>query len=353
MAFEFLNGIYFGNPILSWIMFFAIIIVFVVIAKTIIFVTKTHGRKITAKSKSDLDDKLLDMIEEPVAFVMVIIGLFIGYQFLTFSQQIDFYFVNIIKLLGIIGITWVVISLVDVLLEKFLKPAIGKTKTKYDDQIVQVLSKVVKVIIIVFALIVILDSFGIDVFTLVAGLGIGGLAIAFAAKETIADIFGGMSILISRPFVLGDLIDSNGVVGKVEEISIRHTRIRNLDKRLVSIPNSKIAGSVITNITSAPKRKTVWKIGVTYDTKVAKIEQAKEIITNAIKSCKLCENDPKVAFDEFNSYSLDILVVFFTKTGAWADMVQAKDEVGLKIKKEFEKARIQFAYPTQTIHLEK
>jgi MscS family membrane protein len=353
MVLEFLNAIYFGNPLMNWIYFFLVIIIFFIIAKTTNYIIKSHGRKITSKIKGNIDDKLLDMIEEPLAYILIIIGIYIGYFFLTFDANIDFYVYNILKVLGLIAGVWISIRLIDVLLGIFLKPIIGKTKTKFDDQIIQLLSKLLKVVVVLLALIIALDSFGIDVFTLVAGLGIGGLAFAFAAQKTIADAFGGLSILLSRPFVLGDFIEYNGVIGSVEEISLRHTRIRNLDKRIVTIPNGDLASSVVTNISSAPKRKVIWKLGVTYNTSIAKMEKAKKIITKAINSCKYCEKEPVVAFDEFADSSLTFFVMFFTKTSDWTDMVKAKDEIGMKIKKEFEKAKIEFAFPTQTIHLEK
>jgi MscS family membrane protein len=352
MVLEFLSNIYFGNTLLAWVYFFATVIVFVLIAKSIIYFTKGFGRRITSKIKGDLDDKLLDLIEEPAAFLMFTLGVYLGYQFLTFDTTIDFYFYNVIQLLGIIGVTWVIIRLIDTALDTFIKPITGKTKSKFDDQIIQVLSKALKAVVILLAIIISLDNFGFDVVTLIAGLGIGGLAFAFAAQKTIADVFGGLSILISRPFVLGDTIDVNGQVGGVEEISLRHTKIRNLDKRIVVIPNSMVAESVITNITSAPKRKIVWKLGVTYDTSVKQIEKAKKIITNTINKSKDCAEDPIVYFEEFAGSSLNILVVFFTKTGDFMQMAKARDEVGLKIKKEFEKEGIEFAFPTQTVYVE-
>ncbi|MDD3083510.1 MAG: mechanosensitive ion channel family protein, partial [Candidatus ainarchaeum sp.] len=349
----FLNIIYFGNPLLNWIYFFLTIIIFFLITKTIIYFSKGLGRKITKKTKEDIDAKIIDMIEEPLAFVMIIIGIYLGSFFLVLDTTINFYFINIIKILTLIAVVWIIIRLIDITLDVLLKPIIGKTKTKYDDQIVQLLSKLFKIMAIILALIIALDSFGIDVFTLVAGLGIGGLAFAFAAQKTISNAFGGLTILFSRPFILGDTIEFGSNLGTVEEISIMHTRIRNLEKRIVTVPNSKLAESITTNISSATKRKTVWKIGVTYNTPLTKIEKAKKIIINAIESCELCDKEPIVAFDEFANSSLNILVLFFTKTGSWGDMVKAKDEIGLKIKKEFEKNKIEFAFPTQTIYLEK
>jgi MscS family membrane protein len=353
MVFEFLSGIYFGNPLLSWIYFFATIVSFVVVAKAMLYFTKGFGRRITKHIKGNFDDILLDLLEEPVVFSVVIFGLLIGYNFLTFNDTINYYFGNVINVLFIAAGAWLTIRLIEAFLEHALVPLTKNTKSKFDDQLIPILRKTMKVVVICLAAVIALDNFGIDVMTLIAGLGIGGIAFAFAAQRTIADAFGGISLLTSRPFVVGDVIETLGITGTVEEINLRHTRIRNLDKRLVTVSNSDLSNAVIVNITSAPKRKTIWTIGVTYDTSVKKIEQAKKIIINAVKNCDLCDDSPTVAFDGFGDSSLNIFAMFFTKTGDWPDMVKAKDQVGLEIKKEFEKAKIEFAYPTQTIHVKK
>lgn len=348
-----LSEIYFGNTLLSWLYFFATIVTFVVVSKAILYFTKGFGRRITKHIKGDFDDILLDLLEEPLVFTVFVFGVLIGYNFLVFGDTINFYFNNVMNLLFVSAGAWLLIRLIEAFLENALRPITSRTKSKFDDQLIPLLKKTLKVVVICLAAIIALDNFGIDVMTLIAGLGIGGIAFAFAAQKTIADAFGGLSILISRPFIVGDTIDAQGVIGTVEEISLRHTKVRNLDKRIVIIPNSDLSGSIITNISSAPKRKTVWTIGVTYNTNIRKLEQAKKIILKAIEGCDLCDKEPTVAFDGFGDSSLNILVVFFTKTGAWSDMVKAKNQIGLEIKKEFEKAKIDFAFPTQTIYLEK
>mgnify|MGYP005653248609 CR=1 FL=1 len=259
-----------------------------------------------------------------------------------------------LNIVGILVIAWVAIRSVDAFIREFVRPVAEKTDSKLDDQLLPVLSKVIKGIIVALALVVIVGSFGYDITAVLAGLGIGGLAFAFAAKETIADMFGGFSIFTSRPFVVGDFIEmQDGIVGEVVEVGLRHTRIRNLDKRLVIVPNSKIANSVITNITSAPQRKCVWHLGVTYDTSVAKLEKAKKIIVDAINAHPECENDPIVEFEEFGDFSLKILVIFYTKENDFKQFVRVRDAIGMQIKRGFEKAKIGFAFPTQTIHLQK
>jgi MscS family membrane protein len=342
---------YFENSVFNWLLFFLTIIGFIILSKLIGFSLRELEKNFLKKENSL--NLLLKLLEEPIMFSLIIFSIFIGYQFLVFDEIVNFYFYNVLTLLIIFIVVWLLMRLIDNLLEKFLRPIVHTSKTKYDDQLISLIGKLLKVLIIIFAIIVILDNFGFDVFTLLAGLGIGGLAFAFAAQKTIADAFGGLSIIMSKPFILGDVIEFDNNLGTVEEINLRHTRIRNLDKRIVIIPNSNIANSVVTNISSGTKRKIIWKIGITYNTPVKKIEKAKKIIINSIESSNYCEKEPTVAFEEFANYSLNILVIFFTKTNAWSDMVKAKDEVGLKIKKEFEKNKIDFAFPTQTIYLEK
>lgn len=350
MVFELLNNIYYNNALINWIYFLLTIMIFLLISKSFVYFSKNLSKNVK-KNKKHLGFVILDLAETPISFLVLIFGIFVGYQFLSFEQIVDFYFYNSIQALTIFGITWIIIKLIDIFLVFFIKPITSKTKNKFDDQIIRILSKALKVIVIILAIIISLDNFGFDVITLIAGLGIGGLAIAFAAQKTISDIFGGLNILISRPFILGDSVEINGVVGTVEEISLRHTRIRNLDKRIVIFPNSTVSENIITNIASAKQRRIIWTIGVTYDTPITKINKAKKIIINAIETCDLCEKKPVVYFDEFANSSLNVFVLFFTKTGAWGDMMKAKDEVGLKIKKNFEKEKIEFAFPTQTIHL--
>lgn len=353
MVLELLGEIYFGNTLLAWMYFFTTIVSFIVVAKAIIYFTKGFGRRITKKIQGNLDDILLDLMEEPFVFSVVVFGILIGYNFLVFGETINTYFYNVMNLLFIAAGAWLLIRLIEAFLEHALTPLTKNTKSKFDDQLIPILRKTLKFVVVCLAAIIALDNFGVDVVTLIAGLGIGGLAFAFAAQKTIADAFGGISILTSRPFIVGDTIEAQGVTGTVEEIGLRHTKVRNLDKRIVILPNADLSGSVIVNISSAPKRKTVWTIGVTYDTSIKKIEQAKKIITKAIENCDFCEENPTVSFDGFGDSSLNILVVFFTKTGAWSDMVKAKDQIGLEMKREFEKAKIDFAFPTQTIHLKK
>jgi MscS family membrane protein len=350
---QLLGQSYFGSTLLQYALFLASVGIALLCGKVLSFAIKHYLRGLASKTATKLDDLALDLVEKPVWLVVFVVGLAVGFQFLSVPEFMESLYYNIINILVVLIVAWFLVKLVDGFIKEFLQPIVSSTDTKLDDQLIPILAKIAKASIAILALVTIVGSFGYDITALLAGLGIGGLAFAFAAKETIADIFGGFSIFTSKPFVVGDFIDVEGIVGTVEEVGLRHTRIRNLDKRLVIVPNSKIANSVITNITTAPKRKCVWHLGVTYDTSVAKLEKAKKIIASAIEAHPECEKEPIVEFEEFGDSSLNILTVFFTKSNDYKKFVKAKNDVGLRIKKEFEKAKIEFAFPTHTVWLKK
>ncbi|NMA44557.1 MAG: mechanosensitive ion channel family protein [Candidatus Diapherotrites archaeon] len=353
MLLEFLTSTYFDNSVLMWGYALGTVLLFIVFSRIVLFVAKKYLKKLTSKTKSDFDDLLVDLVEEPLAFFIILAGFFVGYQFLSFPQSVSDIFYNILRVLVMLDIIWFVLKFTDSFFERIIKPITSKTKTKLEDQLIPWIKKTVKIILGFIGIVIVLDNMGIDVFALLAGLGIGGIAFAFAAQKTIADAFGGVSILFSRPFVIGDTIRfANGAhTGKVEEIYLRHTKVRNLDKQLVIVPNSILAGEIITNITKTEKRKVMWTIGITYDSSVEKINLAKKIISNAIKNCELCDSDYTVAFQDFGQTSLNILVIFYTKQATFKAMAAARDIIGLEIKKEFDKNKIKFALTTQRIQL--
>jgi MscS family membrane protein len=187
------------------------------------------------------------------------------------------------------------------------------------------------------------------------GLGIGGIAIAFAAQQTIADVFGGVSIFTSKPFVVGDRIEFDTTVGVVEQVGLRYTRVRTNDQQLLTVPNAKLSGSIITNLENTVKRRIELRLGVTYDTSVKKLEAAKQTISRILSENELVEKDPVplVVFRDFKDSSLELFVLYFVQTPDWRIAQETRDRINFQVKSEFEKQKIEFAYPTSTVYLKK
>jgi len=351
--FDFLSVEYFGNTLFQYLLFLVTVGAFFVAGKIVLYAAKGIGRRITAKSKTKLDDLFLDLIEEPIVFGLVIVGLFVGLQFLSFTDEIAPIAGNIIGVLVILLLAWVASRVVSVIIKEYIKPLASKTDSRLDDNLLPIISKISKAIIWILAAVSILGSFGYDLTAIIAGLGIGGLAFAFAAKETISDMFGGFSIFTSRPFVVGDFVDIGGKVsGTVEEVGLRHTRVRNLEKRVVIIPNSQVANSVITNISSAPAKKITMHLGLTYNTSVKNMQKAIKIVKEIINKNPNCEKNPLVFFEEFADSSVNLLVIYYIKPGG-KSWLEVRSEVGLAIKETFDKNKLEFAFPSQTIYLQK
>ncbi len=352
MANDFFSGIYFGSALWQYALLFVTILSFLIIGKIINFILKNYVKKLTAKTKTEFDDLLIEAAQSPIMFLSILAGSYFGLGFLTVDDPLKLTISNIAALLLLINLAWFLLRIVDGLIIHFVVPLTMRTKSRMDGQLVPIISKTLKASIIAMAFIMILDNFGYDITAIIAGLGIGGLAIAFAAQQTIADAFGGLNIFMSKPFYVGDKIEVDGVIGTVEQIGIRHTHIRDLDGRINVISNSRISAAIVKNRTSEPGRKIRMNLEVTYDTSVKKIEQAISLIKEILsKQQNVDQSSIVVGFTEFKDSSLNIFAMFYIREIEYADIVKAQNTINLGIKEAFEKNEIEFAYPTHTVYL--
>jgi MscS family membrane protein len=197
-----------------------------------------------------------------------------------------------------------------------------------------------------------LNNVGVNVGTLIAGLGIGGLAFALAAQDTIKNIFGGITIFTDRPFRIGDRVKVDKYDGFIEDIGIRSTRIRTLEKRVVTIPNYKMVDAPIENVSEEPMRRVLLKLGLTYKTTPDKMNEAMIILRDIPNRVKNIDPDEiTVAFTDFTEFALVITFIYFLSKNA--DVTETPSRVNSEILRAFNEAGLEFAFPTQTIHLEK
>jgi MscS family membrane protein len=211
-----------------------------------------------------------------------------------------------------------------------------------------------KIFIVSIGLIALLQDWGINVTGFLASLGLGGLAFALAAKDTAANIFGGMAILTDNIFKLGEWVKVGSVEGIVEDIGMRTTKIRAFDKRLIIVPNATIANSAVENYSRREKRRIMMRIGLVYNTPIETIRK----ITTEIKEMLL--DHPDIAkdetilinFDQFEDSSLSIFCYFFTNTAVWSDYLRIREDINLKIIEIVERNGSAFAYPSNSVYFE-
>lgn len=212
-----------------------------------------------------------------------------------------------------------------------------------------------KVLINVFAFFIILgEAFEVNITALVTSLGIGGLAIALAAQDTLANLIGSFIIYLDKPFQVGDLIEFSDIRGRVEKIGFRTTRIRTLDRALLLVPNKKIIDSNLINISMSEQRRVIFNLNLTYASNPEDIKQITAEISEAILSYKpMVADELTVKFAEFDSSFIKLLVIYFVNSNDFDVMIGIKEKINLRIMEIISNNGCQIAYPTQTVHLAK
>ncbi len=347
----FVDTVWLGNTWLQYLEFAGIILVGVILGKISYWVVTNIILKITEKTKTKLDDLLIHSLKRPVVFLIFTLAFYFGSKVLTLTEGAQKVFGSITSILVTLNIAWFVMNILDALIVNYIAPATAKTKSDLDDTLIPIIRKALKVIIVSVTLVMIIDNFGYDVTSLIAGLGIGGLAFALAAQDLLSNLFGGIAILTDKPFRLGDRIRVDGNDGFIREIGLRTTRMQTLDGTMIVIPNSIIAHTTLENVSKEKARKVKVTIGVTYDTSNRKLEQAKKIIAEVIKENVDTKDESLVSFYNFGDSALEILVIYWIKN--FDNILGARDRVNMELKKRFEKAKIEMAFPTQTVYIKK
>ena len=201
------------------------------------------------------------------------------------------------------------------------------------------------------AVVIGLNNAGYDVGALIAGLGIGGLAFALAAQDSVANLFGGLTVFFDKPFTINDRIQISGFDGYVTEVGIRSTRVKTLAGRIVTIPNKEFTASIVENVSSEPSRKVVQTLGLTYDMDEAKMERAIQVLTDLHAENIDTSDDKVITFTSFGDFSLNILFIYYIKKES--DIMETQSEMNLQILKRFAAEGLDFAFPSQTIYTKK
>ena len=348
---DFLATQFYYNTVTDWGISLLIILGSVIAGKIVYWFFGNIIKKLTSKTKTKIDDIIVDMIEEPVVLALTIVGLWYGLHRLDFPEGWYVWMGKVYHLLIAINITWLVARLVDAIIEEYIVPLTEKTESDFDDQIIPVVRKGLKTAIWALGIIVALNNAGYDVTALIAGLGIGGLALAMAAKDSVSNIFGGLMIFTDKPFKVGDRIKINGFDGTISEVGLRASRMRTLEGRLVTIPNAQFTGNMVENVSAEPNRKVILNIGLTYDMNAEQMQKGITLLKEIGANNNNLEEDILVSFNAFGDFSLGILFIYYIKPGS--DILDTQTDVNIEILKKFGENGLEMAFPTQTIYHKK
>ena len=308
--------------------------------------------KIVLKSKNQIDDTIISVIESPLRFLPVVIGFFIASSFVDFSSNVQNFIDLVNRSLITIFIFWLLHQLV--IPFSFL---IKKFEEKISKPLVDWTLRGLKILIVILGTVAILELWGIKVGPVIAGLGLLGVAVALGAQDLFKNLISGIMILMERRFTIGDAILVSGEVeGVVEQIGFRSTLVRRFDSTPVMVPNYKFAEQSVTNHTRRHHRRIRWLIGLEYRTSVDQLKNIRDAIQKLIiENASFAKNANTgffVRVDSFSDSSIDMLVQAFTETNDWGEYLKIKEELAVNIINIIENNNAGFAFPSQSIYVE-
>ena len=348
---EILSIEFYHNSLKVWLIAAGFILGSIIFSRLIVRLCELIVKLVTSRTKTNLDDLVVSTLKKPLSMLIIIIGFRLALTTLTLpNADVHEFLSKSITVVATLASTWMVSRVAGVLLDEYSRrrSASGDDQTS---QFVPVICKALKTVIWIFGAITALNNSGYDVNTLIAGLGIGSLALAMAAKDTASNFFGGATIMIDKPFKKGERICVGGYDGFVDSLGIRSFRLRTLSGTIVTIPNSKIIDSMVENISLEPSRKVTVKLGLTYDTTPEQMEAAMQTLHRIAADNAGVEDNELVFFDSFGDFALSITLIYFIRKEA--DIFATQSDINMAILKQFNQQGLSFAFPTQTLYVEK
>jgi len=347
---DFFQQTYFQNRIIDYIIAIAIFILLVIsiqiVKRILLKLLKTWAKKTTTK----IDDKFVKAFEERIKTFLnlVYFGTFyISIKYLTLDSQIERFFnIFVIILLTFFGIQFL-LSITIYGLETYW---VKKEKDQAKKQALTGIITIIKIIVWSMVLIILLDSLGVKISALVAGLGIGGIAIALAAQSVLGDVFSYFTIFFDRPFGIGDFIVIGEHKGTVEYIGLKTTRIQSLNGEQLIFSNQDLTSSRISNYKRMERRRAAFQFGVIYQTTLAQLKKIPQIVEKIITQIPETTFD-RAHFASYGNFSLNFEVVYHINNSEYKKYMDIQQEINFQLKEAFEKQGIEFAYPTQTVFL--
>ena len=345
-------GTLFG--IAGWQIMYLVLLIFIgfIVRIFVAWFVAGWARRLMVKLKITWGHDLLKDASQPLGSLALAGVLAIGLPGAGLSVTWAAISMITVRVVAALAAVMVLYRIVD-LFSAFLQSKADKTDTKLDDQLVPLVRKALRVLVIALGGVFVLQNLDVDVGSLIAGLGLGGLAFALAAKDTVANLFGSITIFLDKPFQIGDWINAAGVEGVVEEVGFRSTRVRTFYNSLVSVPNAKIAAAVVDNYGLRQYRRTMATLGLTYDSSPDQVEAFCDGVRAIIKAHPDTRKDYyEVHFTGYGNSSLEIMVYFFFEVPSWSAELRGRHEIYLDILRLAEKLNVSFAFPTQTIHID-
>ena len=307
-------------------------------------------------------ERFNELLIRPISFALFLLFIYFGALSISFPSELTisnehFDLEKLVRkgfsIILLFSVLRIGLRLVDYFGIVFKNKA-ATTESKMDDQLVPFVIEAGKITVYIILFFVLLSQiFDVDVTALAAGLGIGGIAIAMASKESLENLLGSFTIFFDKPFVVGDLVTTGNITGTVEKVGFRSTRIKTFDKSIVTVPNKNMISVELDNLGKRKVRRARFYIGLTYDTTIEQMKKVVKEIETLINDHPRTDQEGRVKFQEFGASSLDIMVLYYVDSTKWDDFIDVKEDINFKIMEIVKNNNCEFAFPSTTVYLQK
>jgi small-conductance mechanosensitive channel len=339
---------FWGNSIAGYAVSLAAFLVFLVLLKLIQVVLLQYLKKLSKKTDTDIDDTFVSIIGSIRPPFYSFLAFYLAVLFLNISGMV----LQTINAILLVWVVYQIVIAVQILIDFIINKRFLKEEDKGSAGVTSFISGLLKASLWAVGFLVVLSNLGLNITSLVAGLGIGGLAIAFALQNILADLFSSLAIYIDKPFQVGDFIVIGEHKGVVKKIGVKTTRIQSLQGEEIVIANQELTSSRIQNFKKMEERRSTFSVGVTYETSAGKVKSVPGIIRSIIESIDGTKFD-RTHLMEFADSALVFETVYYVESGDYKEYASIQQDINFKILEVFQKEGIEFAYPTQTVYVQK
>jgi MscS family membrane protein len=335
----------------QWLGLLLLIVGGVILDRLVTMILARSARRAFARFLPNADAGIVPRVVRPAGMLAMSVAWWVGVRMLALPESVLGVLSVAVKLVFAASGVWMAYRLTDIVGEIFVQRA-SKTDSKLDDLLVPLIRKSLKIFIVAFGLVFVADNLNVDISSLLTGLGLGGLAFALAAQDTVKNLFGSLTVLMDKPFAVGDAIILGEIQGNVEEVGFRSTRIRTFHDSLITVPNADLINTAVENMTLRTFRRWRTTLSLTYDTPPEKIEAFCEGVRELIRHHPITRKESfQVWANEYSAASLDVLLNVFFRTRDLTEELRARHELFLDILRLARDLGVEFAFPTQTLHV--
>lgn len=348
---DFLQYMFFGNTVYNYILATGIFLAFAVAALILNILVYSVFMKFAKQTSTKLDEEILVIIGKVGVFSLVLGGIYFALGSLSMPANVWDYIEKIIQTIFIIRIFQGVTHFLDFIIENYIQKLL-RLKKDFDIQLTRLVTRIVNIAIWIIGISIILQIFGYNISAIITGLGIGGLAIALAAQDTLGNFFSSISIIADKPYQIGDIVKFGEVEGIIKDIGLRTTRIETFFGTMVSVPNNNIAKAAIENMSKRNTRRYDGSVGITYGTSATRVKKAIAIIRDILNREENITKEFRTFFTAYDPSSLRIEFTYYVKEPKdFILYLRTINNINIAIKTAFDKEGIEMAFPTQTVHL--